>query len=220
MKRTTIRTTHSTIRGTIALAGTGVLAAGLALAATALTTDAFASAGPRTGNGSSVGTVQIGDLMSPMDFSDALAVPTVTSRMGPQQHAALSACTGEQQLASLLGTGGRVLAGSYHGRTHGHRVQADERIGDHATFADYRGIVDDLRGCQREPASHWHYGALHRDDTTHSRAVWMTAYDGGGHRDGGVVAAWSNHHLAVVEVTGDPAADLAMVAVEVSKRLR
>jgi hypothetical protein len=195
---------------------TGTAQASGDAAASTLASTAFTD----TGNGSSVGVVQLDDLMSPLDFSDAMQVRTVTATMGPARRAALSACTGEQRMAQLLPGSATVLRGYYRGRAHGARVEADEVAGDHAGLAAYRKVVRELRGCQSEPAMHWHYGKLHRDDIGAGRAIWMVTVDGDGHRDGGVVAAWSHRHLAVAEVSGGSTADLEMVATDVSLRLR
>jgi len=164
-----------------------------------------------------VGIVQLDDLMTPLDFSEAMEVRTVTTTMGPARRAALSASTDEQRMSQLLPHGATVLRGYYHGRLDGNRVESDEVIGDHAGLAAYRKVVRELRGCQDEPATHWH-GKLHRDNSRTTRAMWMVAFDGNGHRDGGVVAALS-HHLAVAEVSGGSQRDLEVVATEVSVRL-
>jgi len=206
------------------LTGAAALAVGLGLgAATGSLGQASAAPAPATLHDAalvSTGTLRLGDLISPTDFSDAMGVRTVSSTMGPARRAGLSACTGEQRMAQLLPYGAAVLHGYYHGKAQGQRVEAGEVAGDHAGLTAYRKVVRELRGCQHEPATHWHYGKLHSADTQAGRAIWMVAVDGDGHRDGGVVAAWSHHHLAVTEVGGGSKAGLASIAADVSARLR
>jgi hypothetical protein len=167
-----------------------------------------------------VGVVQLDDFMSPLDFSHAMETRTVTSTMGPARRAALSACTGEQRMAQPLPHKATVLRGYYRGRADGKRGETVEVIGDDAGQATYRTVVRELRGCQHETATYWHYGRLHRNENGTGQAIWMVTVDRDGHRDGGVVAAWSRRHLAVAEVSGDSRADLEMVSADVVDRLR
>lgn len=218
MKRRTLRATTATT-----LAGTATLAVGLGLgAATGLLTQAGGRepiAVTLLTDAAYTGGVHLGGLISPADFAVATGVRTVHATEGPSPRAGLSACTGEQRMAALLPRGATVLAGHFWGRTRGMRVEVEQVAGDHAAVSTYRRILRELRGCQREPATHWHYGALHHADHGATRTIWMPTVNGDGTRNGGVVAAWSQHQVTVAEVDGGSSAEVARVASRVAKRL-
>lgn len=199
--------------------GAAALATALGLGASAVSGSAFAAGG----HAAEGRPVRMADLVSPADVAAATGIGTVSATEGRAPRAGVSACTGEQRMADLLPDAATVLAGHFSGhltgRAEGRRVEVGEVAGDHAPPATYRRLVRELRGCQHEPATHWHYGAVHHVGHGETRTVWMPTFDGDGARDGGVVAAWSHHHLAVAEVRGTSAVGVARVAAAVGRRL-
>ncbi len=121
---------------------------------------------------------------------------------------ALSACSGEQTMRDLTKGGATGYASTAW------TFDAAGLLNESAAGAPTKAAADVwekqlvalVEDCQDEPAGHWHYGAAHTLTAAGGTARWYPAYNGDGAADGGVAVLRSGTRVAVVELTGAPAA--------------
>ncbi|MEU6550485.1 hypothetical protein ABZ915_09380 [Streptomyces sp. NPDC046915] len=155
-----------------------------------------------------------GNLMQSEDFfQQGLAPVRATVDMTGKQ--ALSACSGEETMRTL--TKGKAAA--YADVTWAFDTDdtsLTESVADGATdtsAVSYEKRLDKLvRGCQDEPAGHWHYGKGHAINARAGEGSWYTAFGGDGRVAGGVAVIRSGHRFGIVELSGQPSDDPGYMA--------
>jgi hypothetical protein len=176
--------------------------AGAALIAIVIGTQTAAATAAEPGLGS-------GNLMQSEDFFQQGLAP-VGATVGLSGKRALSACSGEETMRTL--TKGKAVAYAdvaWAFDTKG--TSLTESLADGSTgtsAASYEEQLNKLvRGCQNEPAGHWHYGKAHAINVKAGEGSWYPAYSGNGKIAGGVAVIRSGHRVGVVELSGQPSDD-------------
>ncbi len=189
-----------TARAAAALGAAALIAAGIGLRPAAASTNTAALAEPGLG---SADVVQSEDF-----FQQGLAPVGATIDITGNQ--ALSACSGEETMRAL--TGGKAAA--YASVTWTFDVKGallTESVADGATdtsATSYEKRLNTLvRGCQDEPAGHWHYGQGHAITVSAGEGTWYPAFSGDGTATGGVAVIRSGHRFGILELSGRPGAD-------------
>jgi hypothetical protein len=141
-------------------------------------------------------------------FQQGLAPVGATVDLTGKQ--ALSACSGEEAMRAL--TKGKAAA---YAEVTWNFDTADslltESVADGSTAksaASYEKQLNELvRGCQDEPAGHWHYGPGHAITVTAGEGHWYPSISGDGVVSGGVAVIRSGHSFGIVELAGQPTDD-------------
>ena len=202
----------------VGLAGVGLGAAAMTAGVAGATPTASSEGAHRPLSASM--TIAPSDLFATFQLSG-----DVSTRLGVNGVAAMSACTGEAGITHWTGAD----SGAFHVRHTApvgvsSRIEVSEQVSETATTARAsqaaKSILTGERSCQDEPAGHWRYGATHTVTVSGGKATWMAITNGDGRRGGGVVVAVRDNKVAVSDVTGPASnASLTTLAKQTVSRL-
>ncbi|WP_042397211.1 hypothetical protein [Streptacidiphilus carbonis] len=191
---------RSRIAGSAACVAAALITVSIGTQSATASADTRALAAPGLG---SAALVQSEDF-----FQQGLSPVGATVDLAGKQ--ALSACSGEETMLVLT----KGKASGYADVTWTFDTSASlltEAAADGSTAKSaisYENQLNALlRGCQHEPAGHWHYGAGHALTVTGGEGHWYPSYSGDGVVSGGVAVIRSGTRVGIVELVGQPTDD-------------
>ncbi|MFF7354902.1 MULTISPECIES: hypothetical protein [Streptomyces] len=194
--------------GAAALAGAALIAVGIGAQPAAAGADTGAASRSAIARTAAPG-LGSGNLMQSEDFfQQGLAPVGATVDLTGKQ--ALSACSGEETMRAL--TKGKAAAyadvtWAFDTRAVSLTESVAEVSGDTSAVSYEKRLDTLVRGCQNEPAGHWHYGKGHAITVRAGEGRWYPAFTGGGKVTGGVAVIRSGHRFGIVELSGQPSDD-------------
>lgn len=130
------------------------------------------------------------------------------ARVGTTGRQALSACSGEETMATLThhnAAFGRYADIGWEGSDGAYLTESIAQAPDseHARIWAAR-LNRTVAACRHEPKGHWRYGPAHKLATAGGRATWRLDRSGDGIADGGVVVIRRGLAVGIVELSGAP----------------